>query len=711
MKKQDSETRTRKEAGLLDPGNLLLFVYITVMLGVLLIGGLSDGYGASPEGEEGGFPEEVRRGELLVAMEGGRMQPAPLVSQEIGMRVSGILSRVMVRQQFVNPTSEWIEAIYVFPLPDESAVDHLRLQVGERTLEGRIMEKEKAKRSHEQAKKEGRKSSLLVQNRANIFTTRVANIGPGEGVSVEIEYQQLVHYDAGVFSLRFPLVVGPRYVPGAPLEQPAEQVRIGTSGWGVDTDQVPDGSEITPPVDLEGSSPIPVEMDIDLAAGFTLARIDSLYHGIATEKVADGHHRIHLTGKIMADRDFVLEWQPEKVQQVQAALFAEKLANSQYMLLMLMTGDPPQVERIPREMIFILDISGSMAGASIIEAKAAVSLALASLQPEDRFNIITFNNTTDSLYPQARPADQNHLQEAQRYVDRLRASGGTEMKPALKLALDGSHRHKRMRQVIFLTDGAVANEDELLKTIDKRLGDSRLFTVGIGSAPNSYFMTRAATMGKGSFTYIGSNSEVQQKMMQLFAKLERPVLADINLNLPASGENIETYPSPLPDLYGGEPLILLVRTGWENESLHLTGTRLGKPWRMTVDTSTYGKRDGVAALWARKKIRSRMEELALGGSAEEIRKVVVETALQHHLVSKYTSLVAVDSVVSRPAGDKVVETAVKTHLPAGWQASAVFGGTARTATAASLRLMVGGLLLIMACIVVVFRRCGWRQKS
>lgn len=710
MKKQDSETRTRKEAGLLDPGNLLLFVYITAILGVLIIGGLSDGHGASLEEEEGFSPEEVRRGELLMAMEGGGMQPAPLVSQQIGMTVSGIMSRVMVRQQFVNPTREWIEAIYVFPLPDESAVDHLRLQVGERTLEGRIMEKEKAERSHEQAKREGRKSSLLVQNRANIFTTRVANIGPGEGVCVEIEYQQIVHYDAGVFSLRFPLVVGPRYVPGTPLVQPAEQVRIGTGGWGVDTDQVPDGSEITPPVDLEGSSPIPVEMDIDLAAGFTLARLDSLYHGIATEKVADGHHRIHLNGKIMADRDFVLEWQPENVQQVQAALFAEVLGNSQYMLLMLMAGDPPQVERIPREMIFILDISGSMAGASIIEAKAAVSLALAGLQPEDRFNIITFNNTTDSLYPQARPADQNHLQEAQRYVDRLRASGGTEMKPALKLALDGSHRHERMRQVIFLTDGAVANEDELLKTIDDRLGDSRLFTVGIGSAPNSYFMTRGATMGKGSFTYIGRNSEVQQKMMQLFAKLERPVLADINLNLPASGKNIESYPSPLPDLYGGEPLILLVRTGWENESLHLTGTRLGKPWQMTVDTSTYGKRDGIASLWARKKIRSRMEELALGGSAEEIRKVVVDTALQHHLVSKYTSLVAVDSVVSRPAGDKVVETAVKTHLPAGWQASAVFGGTARTATPASLRLRMGGLLLIMACIILVFRRSGWHQK-
>lgn len=710
MKKQDNETGTRKDTGRFDPGNLLLLIYITVMVGFLLVSGLTDGKAATVEEEKGITPEEVRRGELLVVKEGGILQPATLVSQQIGMKVSGITSRVTVRQQFVNPTTEWIEAVYVFPLPDESAVDHLRLQVGERTLTGRIMEKEKAQKTHEQAKREGRKSSLLVQNRPNIFTTKVANIGPGEEVSVEIEYQQLVRYDSGVFSVRFPLVVGPRYIPGAPLAQPPEQVRISGTGWGGDTDQVPDGSQITPPVDVEGASPIPVEMDIDLAAGFALSRIDSLYHGIASEKITDGHHRIRLTGKIMADRDFVLEWQPENSQQVQAALFAEKLGNSQYMLLMLMVDEGTFAERIPREVIFILDVSGSMAGTSIIEAKAAISLALGSLEPDDRFNIITFNNSTASLYPRARPADQNHVQEAQRYVDRIRASGGTEMKPALKLALDGSHRHERMRQVIFLTDGAVGNEDELLRTIHKRLGDSRLFTVGIGSAPNSYFMTRAATMGKGTFTYIGKNEEVQQKMMELFYKLERPVLADLNLNLPASSEDIEMYPSPLPDLYGGEPLMLLVRTGWENEVLHLTGTRLGKSWQTTVDTSTYGRRDGIGALWARKKIRSRMEELALGGNGEEIRKVVVATALGHHLVSRYTSLVAVDSVVSRPAGKKAVQAAVKNHLPQGWQASAVFGGTARTASPAAFRLVLGGILLISACIVLAFRRYGWLQK-
>ncbi|MFW2367147.1 MAG: marine proteobacterial sortase target protein [Desulforhopalus sp.] len=710
MKKQNTKTDSRKKIGSIDPGSLLLIFYIAMIAGLLLLGGVTNGNSGETIKEMPLNPEEVVRGELLVPGEGGGFHPAPLMNQEVNMKVSGITARVTVKQRFQNPGREWIEALYVFPLPDESAVDHLRMQVGERLIEGKIMEKEAARQSHEKAKNEGRKSSLLVQNRPNIFTTKVANIGPGEEVTVELEYQQTVRFDSGVFSLRFPMVVGPRYIPGAPSSGREGNVNFNTTGWGADTDQVPDGSEITPPVDLAGRSPIPVAMHIDLAAGFTLGSLQSLYHGIESEKIGKGHHTIRLTGEIKADRDFVLEWQPENQQEVQAALFAEDFGSSQYMLLMLMVPESPPAERIPREVIFILDVSGSMAGSSIIEAKAAIDMALDSLQPEDRFNIITFSNNVHSLYPQAKPADGNHVQEAHRFIGNVAASGGTEMKPALKMALDGSHRHERLRQVIFLTDGAVGNEDELLKIIDRRLGDSRLFTVGIGSAPNSYFMSRAAAMGRGTFTYIGMNSEVQQKMTELFAKLERPVLADLKLNLPASGEDIEIYPSPLPDLYAGEPLMLAVKTSWENAVLEISGIRLGKPWNTSVDTATHGNRDGIAALWARKKIRSQMEDLALGGKAEQIRKVVMETALEHHLVSKYTSLVAVDSEVSRPGGEQAVQAAVKTHLPHGWQAAAVFGGAARTATPADLRLLAGGILLLLAMLIFGAGRFAWQRK-
>lgn len=374
MKEKSIEQKTSWPGALLDPGNLLMVVYISVLVCFLLLGGLADSAGAVSEDTGGVQPGEVRRGELLVAMENGRLQPAPLLSQQVNIKVSGIVARVAVEQHFVNTGESWIEAVYVFPLPDESSVDHLRLRVGERILEGRIMEKEEAERTHEQAKNEGRKSSLLVQNRANIFTTRVANIGPGEEVTVEIEYQQTVGFADGVFSLRFPMVVGPRYIPGqSPAEGAEQPVSVNATGWAKNTDQVPDASQITPPVDLAGQTTIPVDMTVDLAAGIPLARIDSLYHGIVSKVVGEGHYAIRLTGEIKADRDFVLEWQPAQTGDAQAALFAETLGNDQYLLLMLMPPQTMAESPVPREVVFILDVSGSMAGTSILQAKAAIA--------------------------------------------------------------------------------------------------------------------------------------------------------------------------------------------------------------------------------------------------------------------------------------------------------------------------------------------------
>ena len=691
--------------GLLDPGNLLLIAYITMVVCVLVFGSFLESDAAETTYSDDTLPENVQKGELLMAMGNGRLQPAPLVSQKVHIKVSGIIARVIVEQQFINTDEQWLEAVYVFPLPDESSVDHMRLLVGERLLEGQIKEKSEARAIHEKARREGRKSSLLSQNRANIFTTRVANIGPGEQVTVVIEYKQQVHVADGLFSLRFPMAIGPRYIPGAPLtKEGGQKVQLQGIGWAVDTDQVPDASEITPPVDVAGETTIPVDFTIDLAAGFPLSRLDSLYHGINSRETGKGHYVITLTGEVVADRDFVLEWQAEDSKSTRAALFAETLDDNQYMLLMLM---PPETERIaviPREVVIILDISGSMAGTSIVQAKKAVSMALSSLRPVDRFNLIVFNNKAKALFTSAQPVNAKYLEKARKFIKAVEAEGGTEMEPALMLALDGSSHHERLRQVVFLTDGAVGNEDELFALITKRLGDSRLFTVGIGSAPNSYFMTRAASMGRGTFTYIGKASEAKEKMKDVFAKLEHPVLTDLKIASASDGKGIEVYPAPIPDLYQGEPLTVALRTQWQNKALHISGTRLGRPWQISVDTTTYGRREGVAALWARKKIRSSMESLALGADAAKVRKEVLRTALAHHLVSKYTSLVAVDTQVSRPENASQRQAAVKTHLPHDWQASAVFGGNAQTATPAAQRLLIGIVFLICGVVIAITGR-------
>jgi len=270
--------------------------------------------------------------------------------------------------------------------------------------------------------------------------------------------------------------------------------------------------------------------------------------------------------------------------------------------------------------------------------------------------------------------------------------------------LDGSSHHELLRQVVFLTDGAVSNESELFELINARLGDSRFFTVGIGSAPNSYFMSRAASLGRGTFTYIGNQAEVKEKVTELFTKIENPVITDLKISIDEKGADVEIYPSPLPDLYYGEPLTLALRSGWENLQLTLTGKATGRSWKTTVDTTVHGERKGVAVFWARKKIKSLMESLALGASEKEIREEVVTTALEHHLMSKYTSLVAVDERVTKPAGEKMSSQGVQNHLPKGWQASSVFAGGPQTATKSSLLIVFGCMFLLLSLLFYLRNR-------
>ncbi len=717
QKPSTSADEPRRERAVCDPGNLMLLVY-TLLIGLIILCGglLPAGATVEPVGgseDSGEFSlESLRQGELLLGVGDGRQFPAPNLSQDVLISVSGIAARVRVAQEFVNSGDGWVHGVYVFPLPEESAVDRLRMVIGEREIVGEIKEREEARAMYEKASAEGKKTSLLAQNRPNIFTTRVANIGPGEKVTIIIEYQQLVKIAEDTFSLRFPLALTPRYIPGRAIG--AEQTRTVSftgEGWARDTDRVPDASRITPPVAPPESGRGPtVALSVDLVSGFPLARLESLYHLMETQELGKDHHSLKFTGKVLADRDFVLEWQPEKGRQPLAALLSEKQGDNRYLLLMLMPPQAHSEAHVPREAIFVLDISGSMAGPSIVQAKAALRQGLQKLQPNDTFNVISFSTTAEAFFAAPRPADAENVEAALERLTRLVADGGTEMKPALELALDGTKRHERLRQVIFLTDGAVGNEDELLALINRRLGDSRLFTVGIGSAPNSYFMTRAATMGRGTHTYIGDVGEVRSRMDKLLSMLETPVLTDIAIR-DADGAPLalESYPRPIPDLYFGEPLMVAVRTTAADGELTVSGRQLDQPWEYRVDTAAGGDRPGIGALWARKKIRSTMEALALGANEAEVKKAVLATALEHRLVSKYTSLVAVDRTVSRPEGAPAAKEAVEGAAPRGLQMEAVFGGGARTASPAALQMLAGSLTVLAAGLLEFFRRRLWRK--
>ncbi len=656
-------------------------------------------------------PANVRQGTLLFKGEQD-FSMAPVLKTDVQINVTGMIARATVKQHFRNPDTTWKEGVYVFPLPEDAAVDHLRMHIGQRVIEGQIQERQQARKQYEQAKSEGKKASLVEQERPNMFTTSVANIGPHEEIIIEIEYQHIVQYDSGTFRLRFPMVVAPRYIPGHPVA-PAEIniSRFEGNGWAVNTDQVPDAARITPPVPHPDKGKLnPVNIEVNLDAGFPLQHITSSYHNIDIKQETETGYKLMLGNNTYADRDFELIWKPEPDAQPRAAFFNEQKGGDHYALIMMLPPEQNKGAVLSREVIYVIDTSGSMSGTSIVQAKAALELALAELKPGDRFNIIQFNSYTEQLFRFPQPVTHHSLREARNYVRTLQAQGGTEMLQALQAALNQSSENSGVRQVIFLTDGSIGNEDELFRTIQQQLGNSRLFTVGIGSAPNSHFMNRAASFGRGTYTYIGKVEEVQEKMQILFNKLQHPVLTDIQINW-GDQINVETWPQRVPDLYLSEPLLLTARATSLPDTLNISGTVSGKTWNSSMKLQGGMEQTGISVLWARKKIAALMDQLNPYAEQDAIRQMIIDTALAHHLVSKFTSLVAIDVTPARVKEELLKSMSMPVNLPAGWEYEKVFGQLPQTATDAQLYFIRGILLLLTGLLFAIFSGRVFRRHA
>ncbi len=657
---------------------------------------------------------EVEGGSLLFRTDtGGIYDVAPTVDTDVHMDISGTIARVTVKQAFFNDSPDWREAIYAFPLPDNAAVDRMRLRVGDRLIEGQIKEKRKARKTYEKARAEGRQAGLVEQQRPNMFTTSVANIAPNSRIAVEIEYQQTVRVDNGRFDLRFPLVIGPRYIPRPRL--------IAAEDFTVVVDPVPDAADITPPVRSEAEGlGNPVTLTIRLDRKVPLGDIASPSHAIAVDDEGAAWKTVTLAhGDVPADRDFVLQWSPAPGEGPAPALYSETKDGHRHVLLSLMprpaaagtTLSPPPA----RSIVFVIDTSGSMHGESLRQAKAALILALGRLRPEDSFNVIQFNSVTSSLFRAPRRADASTLNAAKRYVANLESTGGTEMLTALTAALESfAANDETLHQVVFLTDGSVGNERELFGRTKALIGDTRLFTVGIGSAPNSYFMTRAAQFGRGSYTFISTPTEVSEKMNVLLRKLERPVLTDLQVIWP-DGSNPETWPTRVPDLYDGQPLTLAARfqenTVLDGQQVMVTGRFDGRPWQAAVPLAMSDTDNpGIAAVWARRKIAALMDSVIEGADFEAVKRHVTDTALDYKLVSKYTSLVAVDVTPVRPAAEPVHASRLATNLPHGWSRGKVLGAAQqgyvlpRGATPAAMHLAWALAMTMLAGILFVLYR-------
>ncbi|MCW9015236.1 MAG: marine proteobacterial sortase target protein [Gammaproteobacteria bacterium] len=681
---------------------LLLIVLLGLLPGLVL---------ASP------LPENITAGSLFVKQATGELQPALRLETDVQFDISGLLARTKLKQHFKNDSAEWVEGIYVFPLPDNAAVDRLRIRVGERIIEGVIREKAAAKNIYRTARASGQRAALVEQERPNMFTTSVANIGPGETIVVEIAYQQLLQYQNGRFSLRFPMTITPRYIPGQPdLKQSATDSPPQTVqgfGWSPNTSSVPDASRITPPVkSLTSREQNSVHISARLTTGFPLAKVNSLYHDIQLSRQSNLQQNVYdielQQGRVPMDRDFELVWQAAAGTEPNAAFFTENINGENYGLIMLM---PPQIDNalvemqktLPREVVFIIDTSGSMAGVAIRQAKQALNMALQTLTANDRFNIIEFNSITRSLFTQPVFADSQSVQLAMQFVNNLQADGGTEMAPAIRSALETSELDGYVRQVIFMTDGSVGNESELFALIENKLANSRLFTVGIGAAPNSYFMRKAAQFGRGSYTFISAQDEIASRMQMLFKKLQAPVLTDLEL-VWSGAEQPEIWPRRLPDLYRAQPLLITAKLSDSNEQLVLTGKILGKQWQKKLNLKSDQNNEGIASLWARNKIADLMDQHVHGGDAQQIKQQVTDIALQHRLVSQYTSLVVVDPLPVRPADELLNKTAVANLLPAGSQQNIQAYGFPQGATMSRMYLLLAFCCGLLAITFLMIKR-------
>lgn len=653
------------------------------------------------------------------------------VNTKVEMQISGWLNRVTVKQYFHNNSAHWLNGTYQFPLPHEAAVDSMILHIGERRLEGEIKTKIDAKKRFEVAKASGQKASLVEQQKPNLFSTQVANLAPGEILVVEIAYQQLVKYQQGEFSLRFPMAITPRYYP---LEQSQEQRDVTSPS---ESESMTMSTALLPVISATRGANTSVSnnvsLQIELDAGMALSHIKTPYH-LMQQTVTDGDViELKLNKVIKAERDFVLSWQPLLTELPTAMAFTqqgrthkpplrgienEKISTAgqfisytnddtysrpsddyDYGLMMLMPPRDESRHTMARELILVIDTSGSMSGDSILQAKSALLHALAGLGADDTFNIIAFESKIKTLSSTPLIATASNLGRANLFVRELVADGGTEMAPAFISALNTPKEKSlddkaRLKQVVFITDGAVGNEEQLFNLISGNLGDSRLFTVGIGAAPNGYFMERAAQAGRGSYTYIGKLNEVDEKIAALMDKIEHPVVSNVELRL-GDGTIPDYWPVNIGDLYAQEPVMVAVKLKSahhqsHNSELVVSGTLGGQFWQRRLLLQRDAKAKGLDLLWARKQIGALL--LSKNGSnSDRIKRQVTQVALDYHLVSPYTSLVAVDQTPSRPYGDLSVEghssTLLPLVVPAVWP---------QTAGESRLYIAIGGMLLFLA---------------
>ncbi|WP_159983824.1 MULTISPECIES: marine proteobacterial sortase target protein [unclassified Novosphingobium] len=630
---------------------------------------------ASDEAGEDAAPDDgPAAGTLMLRGQGiAQALPAVRLGTDMEVNVTGQVARVRVTQAFRNTSDKWMEASYLYPLSQDGTVDSLKMVVGQRVIVGRIQPREKARATYEQAKASGRKAGLVEQQRPNMFSTMVANVGPGETVLIAIEYQAPVAQANGTFSLRLPLVVGPRYTPPHTLASDAAVA---------DANAVTAAPVLDPKLGAKLNGGLnPTSIAVRLAPGFDVANLISRYHRVNVSGALNDRTIRLADSTVPADRDFVLEWRSASADPT-LGLFAQHTAKGDYVMASVTPpADLSALPTPPREMVFVIDNSGSMGGDSMDEAKASLIHALGTLRPQDHFNVIRFDDTMTRLFEHSVAATPDQVALARRFAASLEAQGGTEMLPALRAALadaGGGSDPDVLRQIVFMTDGEISNEREMMAAIGADGGRSHVFMVGIGSAPNDYLMERMSTIGGGVYTHVGAPGEVAAKMMPLLDVLSHPAVRDLSVRV--EGGSLDLTPSRLPDVYAGRPLVLVGRSDHLAGTLTVSGRIGGKLWERRVDLAAALPSPAVEKLWARRRVTDIEADRALGKLDDTAADAEIErVGMENGIVTGRTSLVAVDETPSRPDGARLTREELPINLPAGWDFDGLFGQAAQRA--------------------------------
>ncbi len=648
---------------------------------------------------------DVTQGALRVKEKDGKVVECPLKHTDVKADVSGFIARVRVTQTFFNPFKEPIEAVYVFPLPHESAVDEMTMVIGERRVVGVIKRRAEARRIYEAALAAGQTASLLEQERPNIFTQSVGNIQPGQEVRIEIGYVDVLKYDMGVYEFHFPMVVGPRYIPGSPISAkppvgPELRGKVGEvlgpgaggapsgTGWSPDTSRVPDASRITPPVLKPGfRTGHDVSISVDVDAGVPIQDVKVVQHK-ATLK-AGGPARVSAVldrADSIPNKDFVLRYGVVGKKPEMAVLATAKKGEGGSFLLMVQPKEDEALKKAPpREVVFLIDVSGSMSGEPTEMNKRIMKKFLSMSKAEDRLQVITFAGQAQKLFEKPVPVNDETLTKALDYTQSIAGGGGTEMLKGIKMVLEEPPDPARVRIVVMLTDGFIGNEAEIIAEVGRRAGDRiRFWAVGIGSSPNRFLIDGVAKQGGGMGKAIALNEDPKDLVEEIVMRIHRAQLADVKIDWGRLAV-FETYPSRVPELWTGRPIVLVGRyeDGGE-DTIRISGNAEGKPVSFDVKVRLPAEEPGHAVLtkvWARRKIENLTDASCLDGS-ETVEEEVTKIALKHSLMSAYTSFVAVDESKKPVEGAPVPRRlAIPVPLPHGVSFKGVFGEPAAPADA------------------------------